>query len=148
MRVAGESPAHVSLLLRAAAGPLVQDCSMAVADILPALGQRVRMHTEEMMSSNHVVELEASRALHCHAALCNVSSMTVVPVRLKILEMPDGYDTVVGERGLKVSQGQKQRIAIARTILKARAQLDVGLDAVLPGKLHMSFTRRHAWLYA
>ena len=33
--------------------------------------------------------------------------------------MPDGYDTVVGERGLKVSVGQKQRIAIARTILKA-----------------------------
>ncbi|KAK9825858.1 hypothetical protein WJX81_004932 [Elliptochloris bilobata] len=37
----------------------------------------------------------------------------------QILEMPDGYDTVVGERGLKVSQGQKQRIAIARTILKS-----------------------------
>ena len=54
-------------------------------------------------------------------------------VRLKILEMPDGYDTVVGERGLKVSQGQKQRIAIARTILKVRAQLDIGLHAVLLG---------------
>ncbi len=35
-----------------------------------------------------------------------------------ITSLPDGYDTRVGERGLKVSGGEKQRIAIARTILK------------------------------
>ena len=32
--------------------------------------------------------------------------------------MPDGYETRVGERGLKLSGGEKQRVAIARTILK------------------------------
>nr|WP_299502488.1 ABC transporter ATP-binding protein/permease [uncultured Rhizobium sp.] len=36
-----------------------------------------------------------------------------------IKELPDGYGTMVGERGLKLSGGEKQRVAIARTVLKA-----------------------------
>ncbi|WP_186332261.1 ABCB family ABC transporter ATP-binding protein/permease [Bordetella genomosp. 13] len=46
---------------------------------------------------------DAARLAHIHA---------------HILSMPDGYRTVVGERGLKLSGGEKQRVAIARTILK------------------------------
>lgn len=36
----------------------------------------------------------------------------------RIMELPEGYDTIVGERGYKLSGGEKQRLAIARVILK------------------------------
>lgn len=40
-----------------------------------------------------------------------------------IVSLPDGYNTMVGERGLKLSGGEKQRVAIARTLLKNPAIL-------------------------
>jgi ATP-binding cassette subfamily B protein len=36
----------------------------------------------------------------------------------RVMELPEGYETVVGERGFKLSGGEKQRVAIARVILK------------------------------
>lgn len=51
---------------------------------------------------------QAARAAHIHAS---------------IVGLPDGYDTQVGERGLKLSGGEKQRVAIARALLKNPAIL-------------------------
>src|SRR3546814_265261 len=58
--------------------------------------------------------------------------------------LPDGYDTMVGERGLKLLGGEKQRVAIARTILKApRILLFDEATAALATKTERASSEEH-----
>ncbi|KAF6213692.1 hypothetical protein GE061_011414 [Apolygus lucorum] len=50
-----------------------------------------------------------------------VSAARNADIHERILTFPDNYETQVGERGLKLSGGEKQRVAIARTLLKSPA---------------------------
>lgn len=63
----------------------------------------IRENIAYYSEADNAAIIKAAKAAHAHEF---------------IAELPEGYDTVVGERGLKLSGGQKQRVVIARAILK------------------------------
>jgi ATP-binding cassette subfamily B protein len=74
-----------------------------------------------------------------------------------IAGLPDGYEAMVGERGLKLSGGEKQRVAIARTLLKdppilildeATSALDSRTEAAIQDTLDNVAARRTAIVIA
>jgi len=74
-----------------------------------------------------------------------------------IMSLPHGYDTLVGERGVKLSGGQKQRVAIARVFLKnppilifdeATSALDLESEALIQETMERLSTERTTFIVA
>jgi len=100
--------------------------------------------TEEWHSEGDVDErvIEAAKAAQAHEF---------------IAELPEGYDTLVGERGVKLSGGQRQRIAIARALLndpaiivfdEATSDVDTETETVIQQSLERLIEDRTAFVIA
>jgi len=85
---------------------------------LPSLRSQIGIVTQETVLFNDSVRNNIAYG-QPHVSKKQVESAASMALAHDfIMEMPDGYDTVIGERGVRLSGGERQRIAIARAILK------------------------------
>jgi ATP-binding cassette subfamily B protein len=105
-------------LYDASAGRLTIDGHDVKQIALDSLGQIVGVVTQESYLIHDTIRenLRYGRSDATDEEL--IEAAKAAAIHDHILTLPEGYDTIVGERGYKLSGGQKQRIAIARAILK------------------------------
>src|SRR5205085_1063942 len=85
---------------------------------LSSLGELVGVVTQETYLFHDTIRVNL-RYARPDATDAELEAATqAAAIHERILELPDGFDTIVGERGYKLSGGEKQRIAIARVLLK------------------------------
>jgi ATP-binding cassette subfamily B protein len=90
-----------------------------VKDIaLASLGELIGMVTQETYLFHSSVRENLMYARSDATEEEMIAAAKAAAIHDRIMELDDGYDTIVGERGYKLSGGEKQRIAIARVILK------------------------------
>ncbi|HZO72060.1 MAG TPA: ABC transporter ATP-binding protein [Ktedonobacteraceae bacterium] len=90
-----------------------------VKDIaLSSLGELIGMVTQETYLFHASIRENLLYARPDATEAEIIAATKAAAIHDRIIELDEGYDTVVGERGYKLSGGEKQRIAIARVILK------------------------------
>jgi subfamily B ATP-binding cassette protein MsbA len=74
--------------------------------------------TQETILFNESISQNIAYGLDKYSEESILSAAKAANAHDFIMELPDGYDTIIGERGLKISGGQRQRLSIARALLK------------------------------
>jgi len=111
---------------------------------LESLGREIGVVTQETYLF-HASVLENLRYAKPDADMEEIEAASrAAAMHDRVMELPDGYDTIVGERGYKLSGGEKQRVAIARVLLKdprillldeATSALDTVSERLIQGAL-------------
>ncbi len=85
---------------------------------LSALSEYIGMVTQDTYLFYDTIRANLLYSRNTASEIEMISAAKDANIHEFISELPDGYDTVVGERGYRLSGGERQRIAIARVILK------------------------------
>ncbi len=85
---------------------------------LESLGQAIAVVTQETYLVHDTIKANLRYGSPDASDAELTAAARAAAIHDHIASLPDGYDTVVGERGYKLSGGEKQRVAIARAILK------------------------------
>ena len=111
---------------------------------LESLGQEIGVVTQETYLF-HASVLDNLRYAKPDATMEQIEAAgRAAAIHDRVMQLPEGYDTIVGERGYKLSGGEKQRVAIARVLLKdprilvldeATSALDTVSERLIQGAL-------------
>jgi subfamily B ATP-binding cassette protein MsbA len=90
----------------------VRDCT------IKSLMDQIGIVTQETILFNDTVAANISYGSEAHTKDAIIKAAKIANAHDFIVKMPKGYDTMVGERGFRLSGGEKQRLAIARAVFK------------------------------
>ena len=93
-------------------GTDIRDCT------LRSLMGQIGIVTQETMLFNDTVAANISYGSQTHKMDEIMKAAKIANAHNFIIKMPQGYETIVGERGFRLSGGEKQRLAIARAVFK------------------------------
>ena len=135
---------------------VIDDCD--VRDVtLPSLRSQIGIVTQDTVLFNDTVRNNIAYG-QPHVPLKEVQAAARAALAHDfILALPAGYDTVIGERGVRLSGGERQRLAIARALLKnapvlildeATSALDSESEALVQSALHNLMSGRTVFVIA
>ena len=86
---------------------------------LSALRQNIALVSQDVVLFNDTVAANIAYGLNRSASMEEIELAAKAAHAFEFIEtMPQGFDTIIGEKGVKLSGGQRQRLAIARALLK------------------------------
>lgn len=90
----------------------IRDCT------IKSLMEQIGIVTQETILFNDTVAANISYGLRAHDMESVMKAARIANAHDFIMKMPKGYETIIGERGFRLSGGEKQRLAIARAVFK------------------------------
>jgi ATP-binding cassette subfamily B protein len=118
---------------------------------LSSLASQIGMVTQESYLFHDTIRANLLYARPDATEAQMVEAAKAANIHTFIASLPDGYDTIVGERGYRLSGGEKQRVAIARVLLKdpcilvldeATSSLDSQSEALIQAALERLMQNR------